>query len=159
MESEIGKGTKFIIFLPMIKSNGKSEVQTESKLIGGNERILIVDDESNILHIQKEMLKILGYKVIAKNSAQEALEIFAKESEQFDLVITDMTMPQMTGDTLAREIKKHNPDIPIILCTGFSELMSKEKAMSLGISEFLMKPLSMKDLSETIVSVLAKSGE
>ncbi|MCP3872035.1 MAG: response regulator, partial [Desulfobacteraceae bacterium] len=132
------------------------EKQSESELVGGNERILLIDDEHDILEIEKEMLRKLGYITTAKDNAIEALNLFSGQPEQYDLVITDMTMPKMTGDKLAVELRKIRSDIPVILCTGFSELMSKEKAESLGIKGFLMKPIAMKDLSSSIRGLLDK---
>ena len=123
---------------------------------GGNERILLVDDEQDILEIETAMLQALGYAVTATNNPLNALEIFAKQPGQFDLVITDMTMPIMNGDKLVVELYKILPNISTILCTGYSALMSKEKAVSLGVAEFLIKPISIVDLSNTIRSVLDK---
>jgi CheY-like chemotaxis protein len=100
------------------------------------------------------MLERLGYHVTLRTSSIEALEAFRANPDKFDLVITDMTMPNMTGDKLAGELIKIRSDIPVILCTGFSEMMSKEKAKSLGIKGFMMKPVVIKDLSGMIRKVL-----
>ena len=154
VESQIKKGTKFEVYLPLTPDRSDTQGQAESQITGGNERILLVDDEHDILEIENEMLKRLGYIVTTKDNARDALKLFAEQPEQFDLVITDMTMPDMTGDKLADELIKIRSDIPIILCTGFSELMSKEKAESMGIKGFLMKPVAMRDLSNMIRKVL-----
>ena len=154
VESQIGKSTKFEVYLPLTLDRSDTQGQAESQITGGNERILLVDDEHDILEIENEMLKKLGYIVTTKDNAKDALKLFAEQPEQFDLVITDMTMPDMTGDRLADELIKISSDIPIILCTGFSELMSKEKAESLGIKGFLLKPIAMRDLSNMIRIVL-----
>ncbi len=100
------------------------------------------------------MLERLGYKVTSRIRSLEALELFRKNPDQFDLVITDMTMPEMTGDKLARELMKIRPDIPIILCTGYSKRISEEKAKEMGIRAFLMKPIVMRDLAETVRKAL-----
>ncbi len=100
------------------------------------------------------MLERLGYRVTSRISSMEALETFRSPSDQIDLVITDMTMPNMTGEQLAFELKHIRKDLPVILCTGFSEKMSKEKAEYLGIDGFLMKPIVKSELSKQIRAVL-----
>jgi len=154
VESQIGKGTKFEVYLPLTLDKSDAEGQAESQLIGGKERILLIDDEYDILEIEKEMLEKLGYTVTTRDKVREARKLFAKQPEQFDLVITDMTMPDMTGDKLAGELRKIRFDIPIIICTGFSELISRDKIESKGIKAFLTKPVSMKDLSTITRKVL-----
>jgi len=154
VESQIGKGTKFTVYLPLTMDRSDTGKQADLQLPGGNERILLVDDEQNVREIEKEMLEKKGYMVTAKADPQEALKFFAEQPERFDLVITDMTMPKMAGDSLADELNKIRSDIPIILCTGYSELISKEKAKSFGIKGFLMKPVTMRDLSSIIRKVL-----
>jgi len=156
VESQIGKGTLFEVYLPLTRDRIDSAEQAVSQIDGGNERILLVDDEHDILEVEKEMLKKLGYTITAKDNSREALNLFAEQPEKFDMVITDMTMPHMTGDVFARELSKIRSDIPIILCTGYSALISKEKAASLGIMGFLMKPVALRDLSNMIRSVLDK---
>ncbi len=113
-----------------------------------------MDDEEAILTMEKQMLERLGYQVTSRTSSIEALEVFRDSSDKFDLVITDMAMPNMSGDKLSAELTKIRPDIPILLCTGFSETMSEEKAAFLGIDGFLLKPIVMKDLSQKIREVL-----
>jgi len=153
--SEPGKGTEFQIFFPVIKKQKETaKVETDTPIQKGDEQILLVDDQDVIVQIEKQMLERLGYHVTARISSIDALEAFRANPDKFDLVITDLTMPNMTGDKLAEELIKIRSDIPIILCTGFSELISKEKAESLGIKEFLMKPVVMKDLSSTIRKLL-----
>ena len=158
VESEVGKGTTFEVYLPLSMEMDQSKIAQIDLTTAGNGHILLVDDEPDILEIETQMLKKLGYSITATNNPTAAIEIFAEKPEQFDLVITDMTMPTMTGDKLLIELGKILPDIPTILCTGYSELMSKEKATSLGVSEFLMKPISMADLSDTIRSVLNRKA-
>jgi len=100
------------------------------------------------------MLELLGYEVVTKRSSKEALELFRTEPDRFDLVITDMTMPHMTGDKLARELIKIRPDIPVILCTGHSKQISEEKAKGLGIRAFVMKPISTRAMAEAVREAL-----
>ena len=109
-----------------------------------------MDDEEGIVEIGREILEYLGYEVVARTSSIEALELFRGQAERFDLVITDMTMPNMTGDKLAQELLKIRPDIPIILCTGFSEHITEEKAKAMGIQELAMKPIVMKELAKAM---------
>ncbi|MEA3417313.1 MAG: response regulator, partial [Thermodesulfobacteriota bacterium] len=155
--SEPGKGSEFKIVLPVIKKQKEStKIETDTPIQKGDERILLVDDEDIIVQMKKQMLERLGYHVTARTSSADALEAFRANPDTFDLVITDMTMPNMTGEQLAGEIMKIRFDIPVILCTGFSERMSEEKAKSLGIKGYLMKPVVMKDLSNTIRKVLDK---
>jgi len=130
------------------------EKVSESKLALGSEQILLVDDEPDIIKIEKEILEKLGYTVTTKENAKEALDIFTMNPNQFDLVITDMTMPKMTGDKLALEMIKIKPDIPVILCTGFNEGISEETTASMGIKGFLLKPISLKDFSVIIRKVI-----
>jgi len=153
--SEPGKGTEFKVHLPVIKKQKESaKVETDLLIQKGNEQILLVDDQDIIVQMEKQMLERLGYHVSARFSSVDALEAFRANPEKFDLVITDMTMPNMTGEQLAREIMKIRSNTPVILCTGFSEMMSKEKAESLGIKGFLMKPVVIKNLSKIIRDVL-----
>jgi PAS domain S-box-containing protein len=151
VSSEPGKGTTFDIYLPRIDSvEAPSEIEKIEPLpIGGQERVLFVDDEKAIVEIGQRMLEHLGYEVVVRTSSIEALQLFRAQPDKFDLVITDMTMPNMTGEHLAQELMCIRPDIPVILCTGFSEHITKEKASALGICEFLMKPLVMKDLAKS----------
>ena len=117
-------------------------------------KIMMVDDEEDLVEIGAQMLSHLGYEVATRLDGVEALEAFREQPERFDLVITDMTMPNLTGDRLAKELMKIRPDIPIILCTGFSESITEEKATGIGIREFSMKPFVMRDLAMTTRRVL-----
>ncbi|MBW1642996.1 MAG: PAS domain S-box protein [Deltaproteobacteria bacterium] len=153
--SEPGKGAEFKVYLPVIKKQKEtSKVETDASIQKGNERILLVDDQDIIVQMEKQMLEQLGYHVTGRISSVDVLEMFRADPDKFDLVITDMTMPNMTGEQLADELIKIRSDIPVILCTGFSEMMSEEKAKAMGIKGFLMKPVVMKDLSSTIRKVL-----
>ncbi len=153
--SKPGEGTQFHVYLPVEKNSSEAQVtNSEAPIQGGTEHILLVDDEEAILTMEKQALERLGYQVTVRTSSIEALEAFRVLSGKFDMVITDMQMPNMSGDKLAVELTKIRPDIPILLCTGFSEAMSEEKAASLGIKGFLLKPIVMKDLSRKIREVL-----
>ena len=154
-ESEPGTGTCFHVYFPRIEQKkeltGTATVQTFPT---GRERVLFVDDEQDLVQIAEEMLSHLGYEVTTRMSSNEALELFRVNPGRFDLVITDMTMPNMTGDKLSKELMKIRPDIPIILCTGFSERISEEKAKAMGIKDFILKPLAMGDLARRIRKAL-----
>jgi two-component system cell cycle sensor histidine kinase/response regulator CckA len=121
---------------------------------GGNERILFIDDEKDLVDIGERMPRHLGYEVVATTSSIKAMEIFRAKPDKFDLVITDQTMPNMTGAALAGELVRIRPGIPIILCTGFSDVITPEKAKALGIRNFVMKPVAIDRIAETIKSVL-----
>lgn len=163
VESVPGKGTCFHIFFPAIKAPAEIEAPAAAVFPGGNERILLVDDEPALARAMKLMLERLGYRVACKTSGLEALEAFknrAEEAQRVDLVITDMTMPQVTGTELARQIMALRPGLPVILCTGFSEKVSAEKVKDMGIRGFLMKPVTISDLAATVREALddAKAG-
>ena len=113
-----------------------------------------MDDESAIIEMEKRVLERLGYQVTSRTGSLETLEIFRANPDKFDMVVTDLAMPNMPGDKLSAELIKIRPDIPILLCTGFSETMSEEKAASLGIKGFILKPIVMKDLAQKIREVL-----
>ena len=152
--SEPGEGTTFHVYLPLILDEEREEKESEEPLPTGTERILFIDDEEVLLEIGSQILEQLGYEVVTKQSSVQALELFRAEPDRFDLVITDMTMPHMTGDKLARELMTIRPNIPVILCTGHSRLVSEEKAQEIGIKAFVMKPLVMRNLAETVRKVL-----
>jgi CheY-like chemotaxis protein len=152
VSSEVGKGSTFDIYFPRIEAMiFPSEAGTIELLpLGGRERVLFVDDEESIVEVCRELLEHLGYEVVTRTSSREGLELFRAQADRFDLVITDMTMPSMTGDKLAQELLRIRPAIPIILCTGFSDHITEEKAKTMGIREFVMKPLLMKDLAKAM---------
>jgi PAS domain S-box-containing protein len=156
--SEPGKGARFDVFLPLFDSADiKAEIISLDKLAAGDEHILLVDDEKVVVDVVQQMLERLGYQVTVRTSSIEALEVFRASKDKFDLVITDLTMPNMTGDKLAGELMNIRPDIPIIICTGFSEKMSKERAEALGIKGLLMKPIVKSDLAKTVRELIDKS--
>ena len=153
--SELGKGTEFHIYLPIVQSAFETqENQTKEPLQGGTERVFLVDDEDSIITMEKQILERLGYQVTSRTSSFEALEAFRATPDKFDLVITDMSMPKMSGDKLAVELIKIRPNSPILLCTGFSEGMTDEKIKTLGIKGFLMKPIEKKALAKKIREIL-----
>jgi CheY-like chemotaxis protein len=150
-----GKGTIFQVYLPLIENlDLGTNLEATAGITKGDERILLVDDEEQIVAMERQMLENLGYQVTARTDSQEALEVFAEHPHQFDLVITDMTMPHMTGDQLAQKMLDIEPNIPVILCTGFNEIITEEKALAMGIQKFVMKPVVKNDLAATIRSVL-----
>ena len=153
--SEPGKGTAFHIYLPRIATDTTAlKSSSAGPLPTGHEHILLVDDEQQIVQMEKQQLERLGYQVTARTSSIEALKAFQANRDKFDLVITDMTMPNLTGDKLAQKLMEIRSDIPTILCTGFSEKISQERADALGIKGFLMKPVVMRDLAQKIREVL-----
>jgi PAS domain S-box-containing protein len=155
VHSEPGRGTLFQVLLPRIREEKASrDAETPNALPYGMERILFVDDETTLSTLGKEMLETLGYRVEPCSGSLEALETFRARPEAFHLVITDKTMPQMTGFRLAEEIRRVRRDIPIILCTGYCESMDQQRAESLGINRTLMKPLSMESLAAAVREVL-----
>jgi len=156
VESRVGCGTTFTIYLPCIPWDMASEVQTEEPLPYGQGRLLFVDDEPALVRLGHAVLTQLGYDVAAYTSSAEALAAFQAAPHHFDLVITDYTMPQMTGDVLTCALRRLRPDIPIILETGFSHTIDAEQAAALGVDAFLLKPWTVLELARTIAQVLAQ---
>jgi len=154
VDSELGKGTSFSILFPVIEKETVSEIEDEEELPTGSERILFVDDEESIVSIGRNRLERLGYRAEAQMNPSEALKLFCNNPDQFDLVITDMTMPEMSGEQLAKEVLKIRPDIPIILCTGFSERIDDKKAKEIGIHRYIEKPINGSDLAKLVRQVL-----
>lgn len=152
--SDPGKGSTFNIYLPVIAEDPASAIRKKELLPTGTEHLLLVDDEEAIVNYEKQALESLGYRVVAKTSSIEALELFKAQKDRFDLVITDMTMPQMTGENLAKELMKIKPDIPVILCTGFSTKIDEKKAMAMGIRAFVLKPILKQKIARIIRAVL-----
>jgi DNA-binding NtrC family response regulator len=135
-------------------ADGDRDAEKDEEVPTGSEQILFVDDEKVILNTYQKMLTQLGYKVTLSVNGVEALELFRSDQNRFDLVITDFTMPNMTGTELARKLMRIRPDIPIILCTGFNALITPEKAKRLGIREFIMKPVKLQKMAQVIRSTL-----
>ena len=153
VDSEVGKGTVFNIFFPVIGEEAVEHIEAVKEIPTGNEKILVVDDEESIVNMLAIRLRRLGYQVEAKTNPVKALEVFRAKPDQFDLVITDMTMPHMTGDKLARAVKQIRSDAPVILCTGFNEKVERHKE-DMEIEYFLMKPVDRAKLAITVRRVL-----
>lgn len=160
VESEPGKGTSFHIYFPGVcaKKPG-ARLDERSPPPTGMERLLIVDDEKMVAEVGKSMLEKLGYSVTMHTESNEALELFKSDPNKFDLVITDQTMPNLSGYEMAKKMLEVRPDIPIILCTGYSSKVDRTKAMHIGIREFAMKPLDIMELAFLIRKVLARSEQ
>jgi PAS domain S-box-containing protein len=148
--SEVGQGSTFNVYLPRLGGPGDPSETRSEALVRGSERILLVDDEEAQAVSLKNMLEHLGYEVTVRTDGQGALGLFREDRERFDLVITDQAMPRMTGGKLAEEMLRLRPDLPIILCTGFSEQVDANGAKKLGLREFLMKPFSAREVSAAI---------
>jgi len=153
--SELGQGTTVKLYLPLLEESGEKEaMDSRHDYPTGNERILLVDDEEMIVEIATLILEGLGYQVTSRLSSEEALALFRTDSNGYDLVITDLTMPQMTGEQLARELVAINPRIPIIICSGFSERLEREQVKAIGVQELLMKPITIAEMSHKVRTVL-----
>ncbi|WP_163335901.1 ATP-binding protein [Desulfopila sp. IMCC35008] len=153
--SEPGKGCDFSVYLPVADVVASHHTILADELPGGSERILLVDDETMLVNMMHDLLQKLGYEVTGFTSALEALHTFSKSPDDFDLVISDMTMPIMSGDTLAGELLSVRPDIPIILNTGFTDKITEDEALKIGIKRFIMKPVEINKLAPAIREVLA----
>lgn len=154
--SEPEKGTVFTIFLPHAEGDFRVEPKLSETIPKGKGRIFFIDDEESQIKSIHPMLERLGYTVQVEIDSVKAIETFKESPESFDLIITDQTMPKLTGNKLAETVLSIRPDIPVILCTGFSEMIDADKAESMGISAFLMKPFTIKEIAETINRVLKK---
>jgi len=157
--SEPDQGTSFHIYLPILQDiDADTVIQRREEIVGGFERILVVDDEETICQLEEKQLTNLGYQVTVATSVSKAIDIFKKSPQDIDLVVTDMTMPMMTGTELAKILLNIRPNLPILLCTGFSELVNKEKAVTLGLQGFLMKPVCRKDLAAAVRKTLDRKN-
>jgi PAS domain S-box-containing protein len=155
-----GQGTRFEIYLPTVEPSMKrGEPEMERSVPGGTGTILFVDDEPALAEVGKLMLERLGYQVLSTTDPLEALKIFTNDPQRFDAVVTDMTMPQMTGVELARMLMERRPDIPIILCTGYSEHVDKERAEGLGIRGFMMKPCTLRAYGDMVHRILGRNKD
>ncbi|MBI5557637.1 MAG: cache domain-containing protein [Deltaproteobacteria bacterium] len=154
VHSEPGKGSSFMVYLPVHAGRKDREKKEDEKIPGGTEHIIFVDDEEFIVDIAEQMLQLLGYKVAGKTDSREALGYFRQHAEEVDLVITDYTMPRMTGLDLAREIRKIRPDLPILLCTGYNTGFSETEIKEAGINAFILKPVVRKELAAIVRKVL-----
>ncbi len=154
--SEPGEGTTFEVLIPAAAESGRIKIPEMPEQIAGSAKILLVDDEEMLIEVNSSILESMGYDVLACSSGIEALEIFRKHHDTLDMVITDMTMPGITGLHLTSEIRKINPDIPVMICTGFNDQLTKEKAEAAGIFEVLMKPFTSIELGKAIKKGLKK---
>ncbi len=152
--TEVGKGTSFRVYFPLAEDLDASEAAEPRPLPTGSERILFVDDEPALVDLSRRMLSRLGYEVDTRTSPVEALEAFRANPKKFNLVITDMTMPGMTGLMLAKKLNEISPGVPIVLCTGFSDQANEHRAQALGVRGFLLKPIIMRDLAEAVRKAL-----
>lgn len=153
VKSEIGKGASFQVLFPACEETPVSDTEESQELIGGSERIIFVDDEEILTKMGSASLGRLGYNVTSFTDSTKALETFKANPDQFDLIITDQTMPKLTGAEMAKSMLKVRPDLPIILCTGYSTIISKEDAQALGIREFVLKPISRKSITTLIRNI------
>ena len=160
VSSEIGKGTVVEVLFPLIKETVEPEFKEESAdILGGTERILFVDDEESLVKAVEQMLGRIGYEVVTKMNPMEALDLFKAEPGRFDLVITDMAMPHLTGDKLAHELIRIRKDIPVILCTGHSARIDEDRDKELSLAAYAMKPLVMRGFAITVRKVLDAAKE
>jgi PAS domain S-box-containing protein len=158
VDSKPEQGTCFMVFLPIIVSEKTPQTMSSTQIVGGNERLLFVDDEQLVQQMGHQMLERLGYQVTSRSSSLEALELFERAPDQFDLVITDMTMPDLTGDQLAKRISDIRPDLPIILLTGYSNRLDHKNIAEAGVQAILYKPLVKNDLASAIRDVIISNG-
>jgi len=154
VESEPGKGSAFTVYLPKVGESTVNKADTKEVVPTGHERVLFIDDEEPLTDAGRSMLQRLGYEVTVKNDPAEALELFRADPAGFDLVITDQTMPGLTGMDLFAEMRAIRRDLPVILVTGYSDLVDAEKAKTAGIRAFVMKPLTKGEIARTIRQVL-----
>ncbi len=160
VESHVGRGSTFTVYLPAIDELPEMEPvqvvdQGQADLVEGV-RVLVVDDEPQLVSIQEERLKRRGYQVTALTDSQEALSIFREQPDRFDLLLTDQTMPVLTGADLAQAVLELNPALPIILCTGYSDTFPEEKALAMGIKKYFTKPVSEAELFDAVRRLLKK---
>jgi PAS domain S-box-containing protein len=150
VESEPGRGTTFSLYFPIVENESAPQLTVQNAIPTGKERILFIDDEQTLVLLARQMLESLGYKATCMTSSSEGFKTFQQDPQGYDLVITDQTMPILPGSELAQRILAIRPDMPIILCTGYSSMISEQKAKQLGIREFLLKPIERRKLAETI---------
>jgi len=148
------KGSTFSVFFPITKQEEVLELDTTTGVSTGTEQILLIDDEESLLKMAKHMLASLGYKVVSEGSSVKALETFKSDPDQFDLIITDQSMPDLSGSELAEKVLRIKPDMSIILCSGFSSKVSEENAGEKGISKYVSKPYTKKSFASAIREVL-----
>ena len=156
IDTTIGKGSTFHVYFPVAQNEAEQSVVITKPLTQGNERVLLVDDELMITKLTKGMLDKLGYKVSDFSDCIEALTLFAERPQDFDIVLTDYGMSKMNGKQLAEKLKEIRPDIPIILFTGYGDLLAGEKLEAWGVDALLLKPFELEELSEVMSEVTSK---
>ncbi len=154
VESVLGEGATFNLLFPASDRIIVAEKDPADRLLHGNERILFVDDEKDIVDMTRESLGTMGYRVTGALNGTEAFHVFSERPDEFDMVITDLTMPGLTGERLAHEIHAMRPDVPVILCTGYNTYFPDEKAKESGIRDILIKPVPARDMAEAIRDIL-----
>ena len=154
VDSKMGKGSTFTIYLPVTRRKSVLREYVPEQLPSGTEHILFVDDEPPIAKMGQRILESLGYAVTPRSGSLEAFELLRAEPDTFDLVITDMTMPNMTGDKLAIELMKLKPTLPVILCTGYSNKLSGTTISETGIKAIASKPIVKAELAQIVLGVL-----
>jgi PAS domain S-box-containing protein len=156
--SEPGKGSIFKVYLPKVDTGASVKTEALKPIPRGSERVLLVDDEEFIVNSVRNMLQHLGYQVTASMDSREALKLFLEDPSRFDLVMTDQTMPFLTGENLGKEMMRIRPDIPVILCTGYADFISSERAKETGFRGFIMKPFTVREGAELMRRVLDEAG-
>jgi DNA-binding NtrC family response regulator len=159
VKSTPGVGTSFMVYLPRVEGRQISEIHQLQLLSQGNERILLVDDEEGLAELGAKLLTALGYRVTAMTSPETALAAVRDQVGGFDLIITDMIMPKMSGEALAREVLALRPDMPIVVYTGFTDMVSAERIMQLGVKAVLRKPITIYSLSQAIRKVFMERSD
>ncbi len=155
VNSKLGEGSTFYVYLPLVeKSREGDSGKMSNARPKGTETILLVDDEDAVIWTEKQMLERLGYKVISRTDSEDALKTLKADPDGFDLIITDMTMPKLTGKQLTRECIKIRPDLPVIICTGFNEKTKNRTPEELGARSLLKKPISISQMARTVRKVL-----
>ena len=158
--SKPDKGTEFTVLFPVAEGGKDQNADDEPTMIeGGDESILLIDDEPSVLKVEQRILRKLGYNVTIENDSEKALEKIKREPEKFDLVISDMTMPKMNGATLAEKAMRANPDLPVIICTGYSNRITKEEIRRLGVKALVYKPLSVPSIASEIRKIFNHEEE
>ena len=153
-QPEVGEGTRFTLFLPAVAAEQGAESVSRAPIPTGTERILLVDDEPALIEIGQQLLQLLGYQVTTLSNSAQALEVFSRDPEAFDLLVTDYTMPVMTGTQLAEAVLKINPDLPVILMSGLEATNIEARAKRAGVRRIINKPIVIKEIAELIRELL-----
>jgi len=157
VNSQKGKGSVFTILLPITDAQEKTKQIIDARPVqSGSAKILIIDDELSICKLSSRLLQGYGYKAVFETDSEKALALFSERPNEFDLVITDMTMPKIAGDVLTRKILAIRPDMPVIIATGYSKILSEKKAVKLGVRAVLSKPFEKNNLIKIVQDVLGK---